>query len=139
MPRLLRTVGTRMVLDQVNDMLVGTFRQQHVFRNVIRFLANDLRIPLVCVGMDQARCRMRRKRRRPMSFAPTIPGRPESLRTPSDALPSTPPHQPVMSVWVPSGTANNERVCEPYSLGSKSRHHLNGPVTHHFYAGRQSP
>ena len=54
--RLLRTVEARMlVLDQANDMLVGTFRQQRVFLNAIRFLANDLRIPLVCVGTDQAR------------------------------------------------------------------------------------
>ena len=52
---LLRTVEARMlVLDQVNDMLVGTFRQQRVFLNAIRFLANDLRVPVVCAGTDQA-------------------------------------------------------------------------------------
>lgn len=53
---LLRTVGAKMIiLDEVNGMLAGTFRQQRVFLNAIRFLANDLRIPLVCAGTDLAR------------------------------------------------------------------------------------
>ena len=53
---LLRTVQARMiVLDEVNGMLAGTFRQQRVFLNALRFLANDLRAPLVCAGTDLAR------------------------------------------------------------------------------------
>ncbi|MAX57215.1 MAG: transposase [Alcanivoracaceae bacterium] len=53
---LLRTVGAKMIiLDEVNGMLAGTFRQQRIFLNAIRFLANDLRIPLVCAGTDLAR------------------------------------------------------------------------------------
>jgi hypothetical protein len=53
---LLRTVGARMiVLDEVNGMLAGTFRQQRIFLNALRFLANDLRVPLVCAGTDLAR------------------------------------------------------------------------------------
>jgi hypothetical protein len=53
---LLRTVGAKMIiLDEVNGMLVGTYRQQRIFLNAIRFLANDLRIPLVCAGTDLAR------------------------------------------------------------------------------------
>lgn len=53
---LLRTVGAKMIiLDEVNGMLAGTFRQQRIFLNAIRFLANDLRIPLVCAGTDPAR------------------------------------------------------------------------------------
>jgi hypothetical protein len=53
---LLRTVGARMiVLDEVNGMLAGTYRQQRVFLNALRFLANDLRAPLVCAGTDLAR------------------------------------------------------------------------------------
>jgi Bacterial TniB protein len=43
------------VLDEVNGMLVGTFRQQRVFLNALRFLANDLKVPLVCAGTDLAR------------------------------------------------------------------------------------
>ncbi|PHR91923.1 MAG: transposase [Robiginitomaculum sp.] len=53
---LLRTVGVRMIiLDEVNGMLAGTYRQQRIFLNAIRFLANDLRVPLVCAGTDLAR------------------------------------------------------------------------------------
>ncbi len=53
---LLRTVEARMiVLDEVNGMLAGTYRQQRVFLNALRFLANDLRAPLVCAGTDLAR------------------------------------------------------------------------------------
>ena len=53
---LLKTVQARMiVLDEVNGMLAGTFRQQRVFLNALRFLANDLRAPLVCAGTDLAR------------------------------------------------------------------------------------
>ena len=53
---LLRAVGAKMIiLDEVNGMLAGTFRQQRIFLNAIRFLANDLRIPLVCAGTDLAR------------------------------------------------------------------------------------
>lgn len=51
---LLRTVGARMiVLDEVNSMLAGTYRQKRIFLNALRFLANDL--PLVCAGTDLAR------------------------------------------------------------------------------------
>ena len=53
---LLRSAGVRMiVLDEVNGMLVGTHRQQRIFLNALRFLANDLRVPLVCAGTDLAR------------------------------------------------------------------------------------
>lgn len=53
---LLRTVEARLiVLDEVNGMLAGTFRQQRIFLNALRFLANDLRAPLVCAGTDLAR------------------------------------------------------------------------------------
>ena len=52
----LRTVGARMIiLDEVNGMLAGTFRQQRVFLNALQFLANDLKAPLVCAGTDLAR------------------------------------------------------------------------------------
>lgn len=53
---LLRVVSARViVLDEVNSMLAGTWRQQRIFLNAIRFLANDLRVPLVCAGTDLAR------------------------------------------------------------------------------------
>jgi hypothetical protein len=43
------------MLDEVNGMLAGTFRQQRIFLNALRFLANDLKAPLVCAGTDLAR------------------------------------------------------------------------------------
>ncbi|KSV71187.1 hypothetical protein N182_30825 [Sinorhizobium sp. GL2] len=54
--RLLRTMGARMlIIDEIHALLAGTFRQQRIFLNIVRFLANDLRIPLICAGTDLAR------------------------------------------------------------------------------------
>ena len=39
-----------LVIDEIHSLLAGAFREQRVVLNAIRFLANDLRIPLVCVG-----------------------------------------------------------------------------------------
>lgn len=36
-------------------MLAGTFREQRVFLNSIRLLANDLKLPLVGVGKQEAK------------------------------------------------------------------------------------
>lgn len=36
-------------------MLSGTFREQRIFLNCLRFLANDLHLPLVCVGTNEAK------------------------------------------------------------------------------------
>ena len=53
---LLRTMGVRMlIIDEIHAMLAGGFRQQRIFLNAIRFLANDLKAPLVCAGTDLAR------------------------------------------------------------------------------------
>jgi len=53
---LLRSMGTRMlIIDEIHAMLAGSFRQQRIFLNIIRFLANDLRVSLVCAGTDLAR------------------------------------------------------------------------------------
>jgi hypothetical protein len=38
-----------LVIDEIHSMLAGTFREQRIFLNSLRFLANDLRIPLVCL------------------------------------------------------------------------------------------
>ena len=32
-----------------------TFREQHIFLNCLRFLANDLHLPPVCVGTNEAK------------------------------------------------------------------------------------
>jgi hypothetical protein len=38
-----------------HSMLAGTFREQRIFLNSIRFLANDLSLPLACVGTHEAK------------------------------------------------------------------------------------
>ena len=50
-----RQTGLRLlIVDEIHAMLAGTFRQQRIFLNSIRFLANDLHLPLVCVGTEEA-------------------------------------------------------------------------------------
>ncbi len=54
--RLMGEVGARMlILDEINHMLACTPRQQRIFLNTIRYLANDLSIPLICTGNHEAR------------------------------------------------------------------------------------
>jgi len=51
-----RQLEVRMlVIDEIRSILAGTFREQRIVLNAIRFLANDLRIPLVCVGTREAK------------------------------------------------------------------------------------
>ena len=53
---LARQMEVRMfVIDEIHSILAGTFREQRIILNAIRFLANDLRIPLVCVGTHEAK------------------------------------------------------------------------------------
>jgi hypothetical protein len=52
----LKIIGARiLIIDEIHALLVGGDRQQRVFLNVIRLLANDLEIPLVCAGTPEAR------------------------------------------------------------------------------------
>lgn len=52
----LRIIGARiLVIDEIHALLVGDDRQQRVFLNVIRLLANELEMPLVCAGTPEAR------------------------------------------------------------------------------------
>ena len=44
-----------LILDEINHMLACTPRQQRVFLNTLRYLANDLQIPIVCTGNHEAR------------------------------------------------------------------------------------
>ena len=39
-----------LVIDEVHNLQAGTVREQARFLNMLRFLGNELRIPLVCVG-----------------------------------------------------------------------------------------
>jgi hypothetical protein len=52
----LRIVGARLlIIDEIHALLVGGDRQQRIFLNVIRLLANELEMPLVCAGTPEAR------------------------------------------------------------------------------------
>jgi hypothetical protein len=44
-----------LVIDEIHCLLARTYREQRIILNCIRFLANDLRIPLVCAGTQEAR------------------------------------------------------------------------------------
>jgi replication-associated recombination protein RarA len=53
---LLGFVGTRMIIiDEVHALLAGSYRQQRILLNTLRFVATDLRIPLVCAGTADAK------------------------------------------------------------------------------------
>jgi hypothetical protein len=53
--RMLKDLGTRMlVVDEINNVLAGTSRQQRLFLNLIRFLTNELSMPIVCAGTPEA-------------------------------------------------------------------------------------
>jgi hypothetical protein len=44
-----------LIIDEITTMLAGAFREQRAFLNSIRLLANDLKLPLVCVGTQEAK------------------------------------------------------------------------------------
>jgi type II secretory pathway predicted ATPase ExeA len=48
-----------LVIDEIHSLQAGTIREQARFLNMLRFLGNELRIPLVCVGTAQARNALR--------------------------------------------------------------------------------
>jgi hypothetical protein len=54
--RLMRAVDIHvLVLDEVHNILAGTFREQRIVLNTLRYLSNELRISLVCFGVNEAR------------------------------------------------------------------------------------
>lgn len=48
-----------LIIDEVHSLQAGTVREQARFLNMLRFLSNELRIPLICVGTQQARNALR--------------------------------------------------------------------------------
>ena len=53
--RLLRTAGTKlMVFDEIQDVLLTTPRQQELALNTIKLLMNELRIPILALGIQRA-------------------------------------------------------------------------------------
>ncbi|MEO0762041.1 MAG: TniB family NTP-binding protein [Pseudomonadota bacterium] len=58
--RVLKELRPRLlVIDEIHSLQAGTIREQARFLNMLRFLGNELRIPLVCVGTVQARNALR--------------------------------------------------------------------------------
>jgi hypothetical protein len=57
---ILREVETRiLIIDELHNMLAGSHRRQSEFLNVLRFLGNTLRIPVVGLGTKQAHIAVR--------------------------------------------------------------------------------
>lgn len=53
--RILRAVQTRMlVIDEIHHVLVGSTQQQRVVMNAVKYLSNELELPLVGVGTLEA-------------------------------------------------------------------------------------
>jgi hypothetical protein len=53
--RLMQSVGVRMlIIDEVHNLLSATARRQRELLNLLRFLGNELRIPIVCLGIRDA-------------------------------------------------------------------------------------
>jgi Bacterial TniB protein len=54
--RLMRDVDVKvLLLDEVHNIQAGTFREQRVALNTLRYLSNELKISLVCFGVNEAR------------------------------------------------------------------------------------
>lgn len=53
--KLLRELETRvLVIDEIHHVLAGTQAKQRLFLNVLKYLSNELQIPLVCAGTRDA-------------------------------------------------------------------------------------
>ena len=73
MLRLLRAAGVRMlVIDELHNVLGGRGDRRREFLNLIRFLGNELRIPLVGVGTREAYLAIRSDAQLENRFAPFI-------------------------------------------------------------------
>ena len=52
----LRDVGVQiLVLDEIHNLLAGSWREQRIVLNTLRFLSNELKLSLVCFGIMEAR------------------------------------------------------------------------------------
>ncbi len=43
------------MIDEVHNILAGTYREQRIVLNTLRFLSSRLQISLVCFGVNDAR------------------------------------------------------------------------------------
>ena len=52
----LRDIGVQiLVLDEIHNILAGSWREQRIVLNTLRFLSNELKLSLVCFGIMEAR------------------------------------------------------------------------------------
>lgn len=53
--RKMKAFEVRMlIIDEIHNILAGTYRQQVDFLNMLRYIGNEVQIPLVCVGTKDA-------------------------------------------------------------------------------------
>lgn len=53
---ILRDIGVQiLVIDEIHNILAGSWREQRIILNTLRFLSNELKISLVCFGILEAR------------------------------------------------------------------------------------
>lgn len=66
-------VRTRvLVIDELHNMLAGSWRQQREFLNVLRFLGNTLRMPIVALGTKEAQIALRSDDQMENRFEPFV-------------------------------------------------------------------
>ena len=54
--RIMEAIGVQvLVIDEVHNLLAGSYREQRIVLNTLRFLSNRLQISLVCFGVNEAR------------------------------------------------------------------------------------
>jgi len=54
--RIMEAIGVQvLVIDEVHNILAGTYREQRIVLNTLRFLSNRLQTSLVCFGVNDAR------------------------------------------------------------------------------------
>jgi Bacterial TniB protein len=54
--RLMRAMDVQiLLLDEIHNILAGTFREQRVVLNTLRYLSNELCVSLVCFGVNEAK------------------------------------------------------------------------------------
>jgi Cdc6-like AAA superfamily ATPase len=54
--RIIEAIGVQiLVIDEVHNILAGSYREQRIVLNTLRFLSNRLQISLVCFGVNEAR------------------------------------------------------------------------------------
>ena len=71
--RLMRAVGARMlIIDELHNILAGKADVRREFLNLIRFLGNELRIPIVGVGTREAYLAIRADEQLENRFEPII-------------------------------------------------------------------